>query len=242
MMTQNGHREYPGLLSATNSALLLIDFQPQMVFGVQSVDRQTLINNVVALAKSAKVFNVPTVLTTVFAENFSGKFIPEVQAVFPDVKPIDRTWINAWEDDNFQRAVQDTGRKKLVMAALWTEICLTHPALCALADGYEVFCVVDASGGSSAVAHDMGVQRMIQAGAIPVTWAQVMSEWQRDWARETAGAVFGIALEHAGSWGVGINYVNTFKFPSPNGAVEAPAETTESTETIGAVEQPVTAG
>lgn len=224
MMAQNGHRAYPGLLSPTNSALLLIDFQPQMVFGVQSVDRQTLINNVVALAKSAQVFNIPTVLTTVFAEGFSGKFIPEVRDLFPALTPIDRTWINAWEDENFYQAVVATGRKKLVMAALWTEICLTHPVLSALADGYEVYFVVDASGGSSTVAHEMGVQRMIQAGAIPVTWAQVMSEWQRDWARETAGAVFDIARQHAGSWGVGITYVNTFKFPEP---AAAPAEAAE---------------
>ena len=225
MVSQNGRRDYPSLLSPANSALLLIDFQPQMIFGVQSMDRQTLINNVTALAESAKVFNIPTVLTTVFAEGFSGYFIPEVRAVFPDIKPIDRTWINAWEDEAFYSAVVATGRKKLVMAALWTEICLTHPVISAIADGYEVYFVVDASAGSSNVAHDMGVQRMIQAGGIPVTWAQVMSEWQRDWARDTAGAVFDIAVKRAGSWGEGITYVNTFKFPSQNAPAETPAET-----------------
>ncbi len=229
MATQNGHREYPGLLSPANSALLLIDFQPQMIFGVQSMDRQTLINNAVALARSGKVFNIPTVLTTVGAESFSGYLIPEIQEVFPDVKPIDRSWINAWEDDAFYNAVVATGRKKLVMAALWTEICLTHPVLSALADGYEVYFVVDASAGSSTVAHDMGVQRMIQAGGIPVTWAQVMSEWQRDWARETAGQVFEIAVKHAGAWGVGATYVNTFRFPSQSAA-------------SATAEEPVTAG
>ncbi len=224
MVSQNGRRDYPSLLSPANSALLLIDFQPQMIFGVQSMDRQTLINNVTALAKSAKVFDIPTVLTTVGAEGFSGYCIPEILEVFPDVKPIDRSWINAWEDDAFYHAAVATGRKKLVMAALWTEICLTHPVLSALADGYEVYIVVDASAGSSTVAHDMGVQRMIQAGAIPVTWAQVMSEWQRDWARETAGQVFDIAVKHAGAWGEGVIYVNTFKFPSQKAAAETPAE------------------
>lgn len=195
------------LLTPDNSALLLIDHQPQMIFGVRSHDRQAIRNNVQALAKSAKTFNVPTVLTTVAAETFSGPLIPEIRSVFPDNEVYDRTSMNTWDDKRVVDALKATGRKKLVIAALWTEVCLTMPALEAMAEGYDVYIVSDASGGTSTEAHEMAVERMVQAGAIPVTWQQVMLEWQRDWARqETYEAVTGIARQHSGAYGVGIDY------------------------------------
>lgn len=195
------------LLTPDNCTLVLIDHQPQMFFGVQSIDRQMLVNNVVGLAKAAKVFNIPTILTTIGAEGFSGLLIPELQSLFPNEQPIDRTTMNAWEDPQVIAAIQKAGRKKLVMAALWTEVCLAYPVICALADGYEVYAVADASGGVSAAAHDMAMQRMVQAGAVPATWMQVMFEMQRDWARQaTAGAVMEVSKEHGGAYGIGLRY------------------------------------
>src|SRR5277367_4256740 len=137
------------LLSPTNCALALIDHQPQMFFGVQSTDRETIINNVVGLAKAAKIFHVPTILTTVAAKEFSGPLIPQIQAVFPEQVPINRSTMNSWEDKHFVAAVEKTKRKKLVMAALWTEVCLAFPALSAVQAGYEVYAVIDASGAST---------------------------------------------------------------------------------------------
>lgn len=198
------------LLTSQNSVLILIDHQPQMAFATHSIDTLSLINNVTGLAKTAKIFKVPTILTTVASKSFSGPLFPAVQAVFPDQKPIDRTTMNSWEDKNFLDAVKKTGRKKLVIAALWTEVCLMGPALGAIDDGYEVYIVTDASGGVSPEAHEMAIRRMLQAGAVPVTWLQVLLEYQRDWARqETYIPVNNIAKEHAGAYGLGIDYAKT---------------------------------
>jgi nicotinamidase-related amidase len=195
------------LLTPQNSALVLIDHQPQMGFGVASHDRSTILNNVVGLAKAARSFKVPTILTTVAAKSFSGALWPEIQAVFPEQQPIDRTSMNSWDDANFRKAVQATGKKKIVMAALWTEVCLTMPTVEMIREGYQVYIVTDASGGTSKEAHDMAVARMIQAGAVPMTWLQTMLEWQRDWARtETYDNTTGIAKQHAGAYGMGIRY------------------------------------
>lgn len=195
------------LLTPENSTLLLIDYQPQMIFGVHSHDRQTIRNNVEALAKSAKAFDVPTILTTVSAESFSGPKIPEITKVFPNHTLYDRTSMNSWDDRRVVAEIERAGRPKLIIGALWTEVCLTMPALEAIADGYEVYIVTDASGGTSREAHDMAVDRMVQAGAIPVTWQQIMLEWQRDWVNTgTYEAVTGIAREHSGAYGVGIDY------------------------------------
>ena len=197
----------PRLLTPQNSMLLLIDHQPQMAFASHSIDVQLLVNNVTGLAKSAKIFNVPTVLTTVAAKSFSGPIFSNVQEVFPDYNPIDRTTMNSWEDPKVVEAVKQTDRRKLVMAALWTEVCLATAALSALDDGFEVYIVTDASAGVTVEAHEMAIQRMIQAGAVPVTWLQVLLEWQRDWSRqETYNAVMSVAKEHAGGYGLGINY------------------------------------
>ena len=176
-----------------------------MAFARRSIDGQTLVNNVTGLAKSAKVFNVPTVLTTVAAKSFSGPLFPTVQTVFPNIKPIDRTTMNSWEDQSFLDAVKKTGRKKLVMAALWTEVCLATAALSGMDDGYEVYIVTDASGGVTTEAHDMAIKRMVQ-----VTWLQVLLEWQRDWPRqETYDAVLAVAKEHGGAYGQGIGYAKS---------------------------------
>ena len=204
------------LLNPTNSALILIDHQPQMAFGVQSIDRQQLKNNTVALAKSAKIFNVPTIYTSVETESFSGYIWPELLAVHPENKPIERSSMNSWEDEAFVAAVKATGRKKLVMAALWTEVCLAFPTLEAIEAGYEVYIVTDASGGTSQEAHDMAVQRMIQAGAIPVTWQQVLLEYQRDWSKkDTYDAVIGLVQEHSGAYGMGVDYAYTMVHKAP---------------------------
>ena len=200
----------PRLLTPQNSMLLLIDHQPQMAFASHSIDVQLLINNVTGLTKSAKIFNVPVVLTTVASKTFSGPLFGTVQQVYPDRDPIDRTTMNAWEDPKLVQAVKQTDRKKLIMAALWTEVCLATAAISALDDGYEVYIVTDASAGVTLEAHEMAIQRMIQAGAVPVTWLQVLLEWQRDWARqETYNAVMNVAKEHAGGYGLGIDYAKT---------------------------------
>lgn len=205
------HEDIYELLSPHNSALILIDHEPQMVLGVGSMDRQLLINNVEALAKSAKIFNVPTVLTTVAAKSFSGSILPQIQKVFPEQKPIDRTTMNSWEDNNFLNAVKATGKNKLVIAALWTEVCLAFPVLSALKDNYEVYIVVDASAGVSKQIHKAAIQRMIQAGAIPITWMQFLLELQRDWAKqETYNETLSIIKEHGGAYGMGVIYTEEF--------------------------------
>ena len=184
----------PDLLTPDNCAVLFIDHQPQMFFGTGSGDRTAIINSTVGLAKSAKVFDVPVVLSTVAAESFSGPLMPQLAEVFPEQKIVDRTTMNAWEDVNFVEAVKATGRVVL-------------PVLSALAQGYEVYVVTDASGGVSPQAHEHAVQRMIQAGAVPVTWVQVLLELQRDWARtETYAATTEVVKEHAGAYGLGVVY------------------------------------
>lgn len=195
------------LLTPANHTLILIDHQPQMAFATRSIDIAELRNNVTGLAKAAKAFKVPTILTTVARESFSGPLFPELQAVFPEQAPIDRTTMNTWEDKRITDKVNELGRKKIVIAALWTEVCGVGPTLSAIAQGYDVYFVSDASGGVSDDAHNMAMQRMIQAGAQPITWMQYMLELQRDWARgETYDVVTGIAKEHGGGYGLGILY------------------------------------
>src|ERR1700761_5981132 len=169
------------MLTPDNCCLLLIDHQPFQVANVRNIEPQMMINNTVALAKSAKVFNVPTLLTTVIKDR-GGELVKAIQDVFPDQVPIDRTTINTWEDPACVAWVKKTGRKKIVMAALWTEICLAFPVIHALGDGYEVYFVTDASGGTTVEAHEMGILRMVQAGAIPLTTGVFGAELQRDWA------------------------------------------------------------
>ncbi len=198
------------LLTPDNCTVILIDHQPQMFFGVESGSRATIMNNVIGLAKAAKIFNVPTILTTVAAKTFSGPLIPELQAVFPEQKPIDRTSMNSWEDKNLVAAVEKTKRKKLVIAALWTEVCLAFPAISAIQAGYDVYAVTDASGATTAEAHHMAIHRMAQVGVVPITWLQFLCELQRDWARQsTYQAVMELAKEHGGAYGIGVFYAQS---------------------------------
>ncbi|NHZ61110.1 hydrolase [Massilia genomosp. 1] len=199
------------VLTPQNSQLIFIDHQPQMAFGVQSIDRQVLKNNTVALAKAAKAFNIPTVITTVETQAFSGHTYPELLDVFPNQKILERSSMNSWDDQKVRDALKANGRKKVIVAGLWTEVCNNSFALCAMAEGdYEIYMVADASGGTSKEAHDYAMQRMIQAGVVPVTWQQVMLEWQRDWAhRETYDAVMAIVREHSGAYGMGVDYAYT---------------------------------
>jgi len=190
------------LLRPENSIVVLIDHQPFQFANLHSHEPTMIINNVVGLAKAAKVFNVPTVLTTVL-EDRGGKLLKPLQDVFPDQKPIDRTFINTWEDQKVVDVVKKSGRKQLILAGLWTEICLAMPAIQAAGEGWDVYGVTDASGGVSLEAHEMAVLRMVQAGVTPITWLAVVSEWQRDWAREeTAQALGKEVLEHTGGSGV----------------------------------------
>ena len=189
------------LLTPEESVLILIDHQPFQFANLHSHEPMLIINNVIGLAKAAKAFNVPTILTTV-VEDRGGKLIKGLQDVFPEQKPIDRTFINTGEDARVVDAVKKTGRKKIVMAALWTEICLAMPAIQAAGEGYEVYAVTDASGGVSVEAHEMAVRRMVMAGVVPMNWLAVSSEWQRDWAREGTAKTLGeTVLPHTGSTG-----------------------------------------
>lgn len=199
------------LLTPSNSQMIFIDQQPQMAFGVQSIDRQALKNNVVALAKAARSFSIPTTITSVETLGFSGYTYPELLAVFPDHPILERTSMNSWDDRKVRESLAKANRKKVVVSGLWTEVCNNTFALSAMLDGgYEIYMVEDASGGTSKAAHDYSMQRMIQAGVVPMTWQQVMLEWQRDWARkETYDAVIGIAQEHSGAYGMGIDYAYT---------------------------------
>lgn len=206
------------VLTPANCQIIFIDHQPQMAFGVQSIDRQVLKNNTVALAKAAKVFNIQTIITTVETESFSGNTYPELLDVFPGQDILERTSMNSWDDQKVRDALQANGKKKVVVAGLWTEVCNNSFALCAMLEGdYEIYMVADASGGTSKEAHDYAMQRMIQAGVIPVTWQQVMLEWQRDWARkETYTAVMDIVREHSGAYGMGVDYAYTMVHKAPS--------------------------
>jgi nicotinamidase-related amidase len=205
-----------GLLTPENCLVTLIDLQPQMLFGVGNFDRQLIINNNTLLAKAAKVFDVPVVLSTVETKGFSGNLWPQVQAVFPKTIPIERSTMNAWDDKSFVEAINKSGRKKIVLAGLWTETCVALPTVQALHDGYEVYVVEDCCGDVSTLAHENAMKRIVQAGAKPVTALSVMLEWQRDWAiRETYDAVMDIVKTHCGAYGMGVEYAYTMVHKAP---------------------------
>jgi nicotinamidase-related amidase len=209
-------RSEKGLLTPDNCVVAFIDHQPQMLFGVSNFDRQTIINNTVALAKATQVFDVPVVLTTVETKSFSGNIWPQIKAVFPDQEPIERSSMNSWDDKNFVAAIQRTGRKKIVWAGLWTETCIALPTIQALHDGYEVFVVEDCCGDVSQLNHDNAMKRVIQAGAKPVTALSTLLEWQRDWAqRDTYDAVMDIVKTHMGAYGIGVEYAYTMVHGAP---------------------------
>ena len=190
------------LLTPENSILVLIDHQPFQFANLNSHEPTMIINAVAGLSKAAKIFKVPTILTTVIEER-GGLIIKQIQDVFPEQNPINRTFINTWEDPNVTDIVAASGRKQLVIAGLWTEVCVAMPAIQAIGEGYDVFVVTDACGSVSIEAHDMAVRRMVAVGITPITWLAVASEWQRDWARtDTAGELAGLMIDHAGATSV----------------------------------------
>jgi nicotinamidase-related amidase len=208
--TGRAKRSEKGLLTPDNCVVALIDHQPQMLFGVANFDRQSIINNTVALAKATRVFDVPVVLSTVETKSFSGNLWPQIQAVFPKLSPIERSSMNSWDDEHFVAAIKNTGRKKIVLAGLWTETCVALPTVQAIHDGYEIYVVEDCCGDVSQLAHENAMKRVIQAGAKPVTGLTVMLEWQRDWSqRDTYDAVMDIVKTHMGAYGMGVEYAYT---------------------------------
>jgi nicotinamidase-related amidase len=210
-------RSEKGLLTPDNCVVAMIDLQPQMLFGVSNFDRQSIINNNIALAKAAKVFAVPVVLTNVETKSFSGCIWPQILAVYPQQEPIERTSMNAWDDPKFVAAVEKTGRRRIVLSGLWTETCVMLPAIQAIHDAYQVYVVEDCCGDVCQLSHDNAMKRVIQAGAKPATVLSVMLEWQRDWAqRGTYDAVMDIVKTHFGAYGVGVEYAYTMIHGTPS--------------------------
>ena len=198
------------LLTPTDHALVLIDFQSQMAFATKSIDMVVLRTNAGLIAQAAAGFKVPTVLTTVAEKSFSGPMFSEVTEPFPGQKLLDRTSMNTWEDANVIKALNAIGKDRLVLAGLWTSVCIVGPALSALEQGYEIYIVTDACGDVSTEAHERAVTRMVQAGARPMTALQYLLELQRDWARgDTYGLTTGIAKTHGGAYGLGVTYAKT---------------------------------
>jgi nicotinamidase-related amidase len=218
-MAQNSvraKRSEKGLLTPDNCVVAIIDLQPQMLFGVANFDRQTIINNNVALLKAAKVFDVPVVLSTVETKSFSGNMWPQIQAIYPNQTPIERSSMNSWDDKNFVGAIEKSGKKKIVLSGLWTETCVALPTVQAIHDNYEVYVVEDCCGDVSQLSHDNAMKRVIQAGAKPVTALSVMLEWQRDWAeRDSYDAIMDIVKTHFGAYGVGVEYAYTMVHGAP---------------------------
>jgi nicotinamidase-related amidase len=214
--TGRAKRSEKGLLTPDNCVVAIIDLQPQMLFGVANFDRQTIINNNVALLKAAKVFDLPVVLSTVETKSFSGNMWPQIQAIYPDQMPIERSSMNSWDDKNFVAAIEKSGKKKIVLSGLWTETCVALPTIQAIQDGYEIYVVEDCCGDVSQLAHDNAMKRVIQAGAKPVTALSVMLEWQRDWAqRDSYDAIMDIVKTHFGAYGVGVEYAYTMVHGAP---------------------------
>lgn len=211
--------DYRKLYSPHDSALVFIDMQPQMLFGVANIDRATFVNNVLLLAKTAKEFGVPTVLTSVETEGFSGYTLPQLLDVFPGQEVIERTSMNSWDDAGFRKAIEATGRRRILLAGLWTEVCITWPTLDMLAAGYQIYTVDDCCGATSPAAHEAALSRMVQAGATRLTTIGALLEWQRDWANtEHYDALMGILRQHAGAYGAGVEYAYTMVHKAPQTA------------------------
>lgn len=196
-------------LTPQNSLLFYVDLQPQYVFSVHTIDAGALIKNAAGLAKAAKLFNVPTVFATISSRSFAGPMFAKVQEARPDITPIDRTAINALDDPRVENAITAAGRQKILIGGLWTDSCVVLPTLSLLKSGLQVYVLADIAGDVDRESHERGMQRMIQAGAVPVTWLPVVLEWQKDWANTaTAGELVKIAQEHGGAWGQGIYYAS----------------------------------
>ncbi len=209
-MAVSNKRSEKGLLTPDNCVVTLIDLQPQMLFGVTNFDRQSIINSNMILAKAARIFDVPTVLSSVETKAFSGNIWPQILSIFPGEKIIERTSMNAWDDANFVAAIEKSKKKKIVLAGLWTETCVALPTVQAIHDGFEIYIAEDCCGDVSGLAHENAMRRCIQAGAKPVTALSVMLEWQRDWGEKaTYGAVMDVVKTHLGAYGAGVEYAYT---------------------------------
>ena len=207
---------YRKLYTPQDSAVVFIDHQPQMLFGVAGVDRAAFINNVVLLAKVAKEFEVPTVLTAVETEGFSGYVFPQLLDVFPGQPVVERSSMNSWDDAGFRKAIEATGKKNILLTGLWTEVCITWPTLEMLDAGYNIYIVDDCCGATSQAAQEAALSRMVQAGATRLTTIAALLEWQRDWAnKEHYDALMGLLKQHAGAYGAGVDYAYTMVHKAP---------------------------
>lgn len=210
---------YHQLYTAEDTAVVFIDHQPQMTFGVANIDRATLINNVTLLAKVAKEFSVPTVLTAVETESFSGYIWPQLLDVFPGQPIVERTSMNSWDDAGFRAAIEATGKKNILMTGLWTEVCVTWPTIEMIGAGYNIYVVEDCCGATSPAAHEAAMSRMVQAGATRVTTIPALLEWQRDWKnREHYNNLMRLLKGQAGAYGVGVEYAYTMVHKAPQSA------------------------
>ena len=209
------HKPY----TAEDSAIVFIDFQPQMLFGVANADRATMINNVTLLAKVAKEFKVPSVLTSVETESFSGYVWPQLLDIFPGQPVIERSSMNSWDSMDFRKAIEATGRKNIIMTGLWTEVCITWPTIEMLGAGYNVYVVEDCCGATSPAAQEAALSRMVQAGAVRLTAIGALLEWQCDWKnKEHYNALMGLLKQQAGAYGVGVEYAYTMVHHAPQSA------------------------
>ena len=210
---------YHKLYTAQDSAVVFIDHQPQMTFGVANIDRATLINNVTLLAKCAKEFGVPAVLTAVETEGFSGYVWPQLLDVFPGQPIVERTSMNAWDDAGFRKAIEATGKKNILLTGLWTEVCVTWPTLEMLGAGYNIYVVEDCCGATSTAAQEAALARMTQAGAVRLTTIAALLEWQRDWKEHTHyDALMNLLKQQGGAYGAGIEYAYTMVHKAPQSA------------------------
>jgi len=213
-MTQYNH-----LYTPQDSAIVFIDHQPQMLFGVANIDRSLLVNNVTLLAKVAKEFGVPAVLTAVETESFSGYIWPHILDVFPGQEVIERSSMNSWDDAGFRKAIEATGRKNIILTGLWTEVCVTWPAIQMVAEGYNVYVVEDCCGATSTAAQDAALSRMVQAGVSRLTTVAALLEWQRDWKNhDHYDALMGLLKQYAGAYGLGVEYCYTMVHKAPQSA------------------------
>jgi len=212
---------YHKLYTPQDSAVVFIDHQPQMTFGVANIDRGTLVNNVILLAKVAKEFGVPAVLSAVETESFSGYIWPQLLDVFPGQPVVERSSMNAWDDAGFRAAVEATGKKNIILCGLWTEVCVAWPTVEMIGAGYNIYVVEDCCGATSEAAQQAALSRMVQAGAIRLTTIAALLEWQRDWARrEHYDALMGLIKQHGGAYGVGVEYAYTMVHKAPQSAVK----------------------
>lgn len=211
--------QYQKLYTKDDSVIAFIDFQPQMTFGVANIDRALLMNNVTLLAKVAKEYDVPTILSSVETESFSGYVWPQLLDIFPGQAVIERSSMNSWDSMEFRKAIEATGRKNVIICGLWTEVCVTWPTIEMLGAGYNVYVVEDCCGATSPAAHEAALSRMVQAGAVRVTTIAALLEWQRDWARrEHYNNLMGLLKPQAGAYGVGVEYAYTMVHHAPQSA------------------------